>query len=65
MMKEPYKLATFVTPEHFAAMYEAADVARMPKGLPYPTPDWWRALFTFNYMTGWRVGEPLPSCSAP
>ena len=29
----------------------------MPKGLPYPDTDWWRALFTFNYMTGWRVSE--------
>ena len=59
MLKEPYKVPTYVTPEHFAAMYETADAARMPKNLPYPSADWWRALVAFNYMTGWRVSEPL------
>ena len=26
--------------------------------MPYPATDWWRALFPFSYMTGWRVSEP-------
>ena len=59
MLKEPKKLPRFVTPEHFAAIYQACDTATRPKGLPYPPSDWWRALIAFAYMTGWRVGEPL------
>ena len=58
-VKEPQKLPRYVTPEHFAAIYRACDVARLPKDLPYPASDWWRALLTFTYMTGWRVSEPL------
>jgi integrase len=50
---------TFVTPEHFAAIYDACDSARLPANLPFPAADWWRALFCFSYMTGWRVSEPL------
>ena len=50
---------TFVTPEHFAAIYDACDSARLPGNLPYPASDWWRALLCFSYMTGWRVSEPL------
>ena len=52
MLKEPYKLPTYVTPQHFANIYLAADVARMPKCLPYPPGDWWRSLFVFSHMTG-------------
>ncbi len=59
MLKEPEKLVTYVTPEHFAAIYKACDVAARPVGLPYPPGDWWRALLVFAYMTGWRVSEPL------
>ncbi len=59
MLREPEKLVTYVTPEHFAAMYRACDVAIRPKGQPYQTADWWRALLTFAYMTGWRVSEPM------
>lgn len=59
MVKEPKKLASYVTPEDFAKIYRACDVAKLPRGLPYPVVDWWHALLTFAYMTGWRVGEPL------
>ena len=59
MLKEPKKLARYVTADHFAALYKACDAARLPKGLPYSAADWWRAMLTFNYMTGWRIGEPL------
>ncbi len=58
MLKEPRKLIRYVTGEHFAAIYKACKVATMPHGLPYPPADWWKALLTFTYMTGWRVGEP-------
>jgi len=59
MMREPDKLVSYVTPEDFAAIYEAAEVSTMPKGLPYEPADWWRALLMFCYMTGWRISEPL------
>ena len=59
MIKEPKKLPTFVTPEHFALIYQACESAQLPKGLPYSQAEWWRGLLTFAYMTGWRIGEPL------
>ena len=58
MEKEPEKLSTFVSVEHFGRIYAACDVARLPKDQPYSPGDWWRALLVFNYMTGWRIGEP-------
>lgn len=59
MLKEPKKLVRFVTPDHFVALYTACDAAERPAGLSFPPADWWRALLLFNYMTGWRVSEPL------
>jgi integrase len=57
--KEPKGLPTYVTPEHFAAIYIACEHAQEPKGQPFPAPDWWRALIVTAYMTGWRIGELL------
>ncbi len=59
MLKEPEKLIRYVTPGHFAKIYGACDAARWPAGFDYSAADWWRALLTFLYMTGWRIGEPL------
>lgn len=59
MVKEPGKLPRYVTPEHFALIYTACNVAVRPEGLPYPAETWWQALLVFNYMTGWRISEPL------
>jgi integrase len=59
MEKEPKKLPTYVTGEHFAAMYGACNHARMPAGLPYPAADWWRAILVMGYMTGWRISDML------
>ena len=59
MLKEPGKLPRYITPEHFAALYNACRSATLPADLPYPASDWWQALLVFNYMTGWRISEPL------
>jgi integrase len=58
-VREPARLPTYMTPEHFAAIYRAADMAKFPRNLPYPAADWWRALLMTAYMTGWRVGALL------
>jgi integrase len=57
--REPEKLVIYVTPEHFAALYEACGKAKAPAGLPYPAADWWRGLIVLAYMTGWRISEML------
>ncbi|MGA2031147.1 MAG: tyrosine-type recombinase/integrase [Thermoguttaceae bacterium] len=57
MVKEPKKLARFVSPEHFAAMYKACDVAVRPAGQEYAAAEWWRGVLMFAYMTGWRISE--------
>jgi integrase len=55
----PKKLPTYVTGEHFAAIYRACDAARFPQGKPYSPADWWRALVVMGYMTGWRISDML------
>lgn len=58
-LREPGRIPTFVTPEHFAALYEHADAATEPDGLCFKPGDWWRALLTLCYLTGWRIGQIL------
>jgi integrase len=57
--REAKRLPTYVTGEHFAAIYRACDTARLPRGLPYPPADWWRGLIVYGYMTGWRISDML------
>jgi integrase len=59
MEKVPKKLPTYITGEHFAAIYAACEGAKFPIGLPYAAGDWWRALLVAAYMTGWRISELL------
>lgn len=59
MVKVPEKLPTYVTPEHFALIYQACENATKPSGRPYPAADWWRGLLVMAYMTGWRISELL------
>jgi integrase len=59
MEKAVKKLPTYVTGDHFAAIYAACEAARRPAGLPYPAADWWRALVVMGYMTGWRISDML------
>lgn len=57
MEKTVKKIPRYMTPEHFALIYGACDVAKKPAKLPYPPGDWWRGLLVFGYMTGWRIGD--------
>jgi integrase len=62
MVKEPYKLPIYVTPDHFAVIYNNACVlARLPEhsGSGYTATGWWRALVVTAYMTGLRINEIL------
>lgn len=59
MVKAVKSLPTYVTGEHFAAIYAACDKARFPAGQTYTAGDWWRALVTMGYMTGWRIGDMI------
>jgi integrase len=59
MERAPRRIPRYVTPEHFALIFEAAEHARLPRDLPYPAADWWRGAFVFVMMTGWRIGDLL------
>jgi integrase len=60
LLREPGKLPTYVTGEHFAAIYKTCEAARMPEDLRnVRAADWWRALLVMAYMTGWRISELL------
>jgi integrase len=59
MEKVVKTLPTYVTGEHFAAIYKACETARMPEGLPHPPADWWRGLMVMGFMTGWRISDML------
>jgi integrase len=62
MVKEPRRLPTYVTPEHFDLIYsKACDLAKFPKldEQSCSPADWWRALVVTAYMTGLRIGEIL------
>lgn len=62
MVREPQKLPTYVTPEHFELIYgKGCDLAKLPNqpGQGFTPADWWKALTVTAYMTGLRVGELL------
>jgi integrase len=58
-LRVPKKIPTWIPPEDLAKLYLACDAATLPRGVPYPPADWWRALLVFGYMTGWRIGSML------
>ena len=52
-------LPTFVSQEEFTSLYAACKHAKFPAKMSFPATDWWRAFLVFQFMTGWRVSEPL------
>ena len=58
-LTEDQKVVRYVTPEHFAEIYAACKIAKRPKHQHYSAATWWRALLVFDYMTGWRISEPM------
>jgi integrase len=58
--RQVQKLPTYMTPEHFAAVYAACGQAKLPRDLQGATAaDWWRGVLVTGYMTGWRIGDML------
>jgi len=59
MLREPERDPEFVDDEMFAKLYSACDTMKRPAGKHYDAADWWKAIITFAYLTGWRIGEIL------
>lgn len=59
MLRELERDPEFVDDETFAKLYEAANTMVRPAGPHYSAPEWWQAVLTFCYLTGWRIGETL------
>jgi integrase len=58
--REPSRLPTYITEEHFAAIYDVCDQAKAPANIPNVSPAaWWRGLLVMAYLTGWRISDLL------
>ncbi|MEQ8848015.1 tyrosine-type recombinase/integrase [Botrimarina sp.] len=59
MLREPERDPAFVDDATFKLLYDACSHMTQPAGRHYPPEDWWKALLTFAYLTGWRISEIL------
>lgn len=58
-LREPKRDPDFYDDTDFALLYAACDTMTLPRAANYDPADWWRALLTFAYLTGWRIGQIL------
>ncbi|MEQ8846109.1 site-specific integrase [Botrimarina sp.] len=59
LLREPERDPPFIDDATFKLLYNAAKAMTQPAGRHYPPADWWTALLTFAYLTGWRISEIL------
>jgi integrase len=59
MLREPERDPYFVDDETFGKLYRACSEMTQPTLQHCEASEWWQALLTFCYMTGWRIGEAL------
>jgi integrase len=59
MKREPERDPEFVDDAMFDKLYTACATMERPMGANYSPQEWWQALLTFAYLTGWRVNEIL------
>ncbi len=59
MLREPDRDPPFVDDAIFAKLYAACDSMGHPIAANYTPAEWWRALLSFAYLTGWRISEIL------
>lgn len=57
--REPERHPEYVDDPAFAKLYNACDEMTQPRDGNYTPAEWWRALLTFGYLTGWRISEIL------
>lgn len=59
--KEAKKLPSYMSDEHFLAIYAKCELAKHPLDLPNGVTAcaWWQGLLTMAFMTGWRISSLL------
>ena len=53
------KVPSFISATEFKLLYDACDKTTVPKYVTADAGDYWRALLSWLYLTGWRIGATL------
>ena len=59
MPSDEKRQPSYISQDEFQEMYKAAAEMTTPKIPGVDPADYWRALITFLYLTGWRIGSSL------